>query len=460
MWLGLKPAVQFFAGATLLRQNPALAAEFYTLVLLWTAGYELCAIVADRQLVVLANQVNRKPLVAFRSLVPLLLGIALVLTTVCALIGSTLSAASFVTALAICGLGAVAGIAEAGFWAGAADVGAFRTLAIARALSTGAFVALLVAAVNGIGSVAVALAAETASITLAFAALFGREIASVRPVPLSAERVFGFYLVKVVSYLNRFVESWWAVAALSGIALAAFRVGLAPKSFLMMAFSALVQPTLFRVSASDWAHRRAEAQREVTLAADVLIVLASGAVALTSATALLLPSFVEPYKDALGVAWASLAFFCGPGWFGLLASSLVTNWGAIRLPILATVVGLALRSSVYGLLLWVDHFALLTMTIVAEAVTAVTQNAFWRRVLAEKLWAIDTRTAHRALGRSCLSLGSLLLWLTADGAIPLIVLCAAHALVAGEAVVESVTCAQASRRTPRIESTRSKSPSE
>ncbi len=460
LWLGLKPAVQFLAGATLLRQNPALAAEFYTLILLWTAGYEVCALLADRQLVVLANQARSKPLVAFRSLLPLLLGVGTALAAACAVVGSSVTEATFAEAFAMCTLGAVAGVAEGGFWAVAADAGRFRSLAGARLLSTAAFLALLVAAAKGVGNVAWALGAESAIVTILFAMLHGREIATAKPVRLPAVRVFGFYLVKGVSYLNRFVESWWAVGGLSGVALAGFRVGLAPKSFLMMAFTALVQPTLFRVSTRDWSERRGTAQREVVLAADLLIVLASGTVVFTTAAALLLPGLVEPYMSALGVTWVSLAFFCGPGWFGMLASSLLTNWGAIRLPILATVGGLALRSGAYGLLLWGDRLSLLQMALIAEVVTAAAQNAFWRRVLSARIWAIEARVGYRVLGRSCLALGALLFWLTNEGILPLIVLCIAHALVAAEAAIEGLASVQSSRRTPRTESTRSRSSSE
>ncbi|MER3412819.1 MAG: hypothetical protein C4341_00990 [Armatimonadota bacterium] len=460
LWLGLKPAVQFLAGAVLLRQNPALAAEFYTLLLLWTAGYEACSLLADRQLVVLANQAKRMPLVAFRSLLPLLVAAGAALAVLCGGIGSSLTEATILTAIGMCALGAVAGISEAGFWAAAAEVGAFRTLAGVRLLSTGAFFALLIAAARGVGSVALALAAETAIVTLVFAALHGWEVSSAKPVRLPAVRIFGFYLVKGVSYLNRFVESWWAVGTLSGIALAAFRVGLAPKSFLMMAFTALVQPTLFRVSASDWRERRDEARKEVVQTADLLIVLASGTVVFTSAATLLLPALLKPYRDALGVAWVSLAFFCGPGWFGMLASSLLTNWGAIRLPILATVGGVLMRSGVYGLLVLGDRLTLLSMALVAEAVTAAAQNAFWRRVLAAEIWTVDCRVVYRVLGRSCLTLGSLLFWLTTAGALPLIVLCVTHTLVAVDAAAEARAATQSSRRTPRTERTRSRSSSE
>lgn len=456
----MKPAVQFLAGATLLRQNPALAAEFYTLILLWTAGYELCALLADRQLVVLANQSRSKPLVAFRSLLLLLLGVGVALAAVCAGVGSALTEATFVEAFAMCTLGAIAGVAESGFWAAAADAGRFKSLALTRILSTLTFLGLLVSAAKGLGSVAWALAAESAVVTILFLALHGRETARAKPVPLPAVRIFGFYLVKAVSYLNRFVESWWAVGGLSGVALAAFRVGLAPKSFLMMAFTALVQPTLFRVSARDWAERQRAAQREVVLAADLLIVLASGTVVLTSASALLLPKLVEPYLDALGVTWISLAFFCGPGWFGMLASSLLTNWGAIRIPILATVGGVLARSSAYGLLMLGGQLDLLSMALISEIVIAAAQSAFWKKVLAAQLWNLDTRLLYRVLGRSCLSLGSLLFWLATPGVPSLVVLSAAHALIAAEAVAELFAGAQSSRRTPSADRTRSRSSSE
>jgi hypothetical protein len=460
LWLGLKPAVQFLAGATLLRQNPALAAEFYTLILLWTAGYEVCALLADRQIVVLANQARTKPLVAFRSLMPLLFGIGAVLAAACAVVGSQLTEATFFEAFAMCSLGAVAGVAEGGFWAAAADAGRFRSLAGVRLLSTSAFLALLVAAAQGFGSVAWALASESAVVTILFAMLHGGEIATAKPVRLPAVRVFGFYLVKIVSYLNRFVESWWAVAGLSGVALAAFRVGLAPKSFLMMAFTALVQPTLFRVSARDWTDRQRAAQREVMLAADLLVLLASAIVVFTSVAAILLPKLVEPYQSALGVAWISLAFFCGPGWFGMLASSLLTNWGAIRLPILATVGSVLARSGAYGLLLMGERLGLLSMALIAEGITAAAQNAFWRKALAANLWTLDGRFVCRVVGRTCITLGSLLFWLTTEAILSLVVLSAAHALVAAEAATELFAASQSSRRTPRAERTRSRSSSE
>lgn len=460
LWLGLKPAVQFLAGALLLPQNPALAAEFYTLVLLWSAGYELCALIADRQLVVLANWSKSKPLVALRSLLLLLLGVGVALAAVCAGVGSVLTEATFAEAFAMCTLGAIAGVAESGFWAAAADAGRFQSLALTRILSTLAFVGLLVSAANGFGSVAWALAAESAVVTILFSVLHGREIATAKPVRLPSVRVFGFYLVKTVSYLNRFVESWWAVGGLSGVALAAFRVGFAPKSFLMMAFTALVQPTLFRASARDWADRQRTAQREVMLAADLLVALASTIVVLTSFTALVLPTLVEPYQSALGVAWISLAFFCGPGWFGMLASSLLTNWGAIRVPILATVGGVLARSAAYGLLLMGERLDLLSMALIAEGVTTAVQNAFWRKALAANLWTLETRTVYRVGGRSCLALGSLLFWLATDGILSLVVLSASHAFIAVEAVAEVFAASQSSRRTPRADRTRSRSSSE
>lgn len=460
LWLGLKPAAQFLAGATLLRQNPALAAEFYTLVLLWTAGYEVCSLLADRQVVVLANQARTRPLVAFRSLLPTLLTVGAVLAAACAFIGVSLTDTAFGVAFTMCALGTVAGISEAGFWAAAADVGAFRALATTRTLSTGAFLTLLVAATKGVGSIPFALAVETLIVTLAFTVLYGKEVARARAVHLPTIRILGFYLVKGVSYLNRFIESWWAVAALSGVALAAFRVGLAPKSFLMMAFTALIQPTLFRVSANDWAQRQAKAQREVMLAADLLIALAAGAVVFTCLATLILHPFVAPYEDALAVTWVSLAFFCGPGWFGMLASSLLTNWGAIRLPILATIGGLLLRSGVYALLLWRSSLTLLPMAVVAELMTATAQNAFWGRVLSARLWTLDAHIGYRVLARSCLTLGALLFWLTVDGKIPIVVLCVAHAIVAIDAGAEALANAQPSKRTPRTESTRSRSSSE
>ncbi|GIV01605.1 MAG: hypothetical protein KatS3mg015_0435 [Fimbriimonadales bacterium] len=383
------------------------------------------------------------------------------LAVACAAVGAPLTDIAFGSALAMTLLGAVAGIAEAALWSYCAEKGRFPVLAATRTASTFVFTACLVLAARGALSLPIAIGAESGVVVLAFLTFVLPPAIHASPIPVRGKTLVGFWLIKVVSYLNRFVESWWAVAALSGVALASFRIGLAPKTLLLMGFTALLQPTLFRVSHDSWKDERDRNQLEARSSAEALVFFAAFGAAVLCFAFLLYGEALAPYADALVVAWIALAVFTGPGGFGMMASALLTNYGAIRVPLKMTWIGLGARSAVYALLLGTGRLSLAALALVGEIVTAGIQNSFWPAVLRTGVWKLKRREAFRVLGRSCLCLGALA-FLLADPSrtTGVLVLGVSQLVVAADAATEMRKALQSLRRMPRAESTRSKSSSE
>lgn len=416
---------------------------------------------ADRNLVSIAYRRSKSAAEAVRALLPILVMTGGALSLVCAVVGAPLTVTTFGAALAMTLVGALGGILEAALWAVAADSKRFSALAATRAISTMLFALCLVAAENNVLSIPVAIAVETGVVALAFAVVALPVVSRARPLPVSGKTLLGFWLIKVVSYLNRFVESWWALAALSGVALASFRIGLAPKTLVLMAFTALLQPTLFLVSHKSWKEQQEQLQAEAWASAEAMVFLAAVGGALLALLYWVFPEPLAPYSEALLVSWVVLGVFAGPGCFGMMASSLLTNYGAIRVPLSLTWIGLGVRSLIYALLLATGRLHLAALAVVGEVATAAIQNSFWPAALRAGLWNLRRRDLWRVLGRSCLSLGALAFLLAdASRTIGVVALGISQLLIAADAATEARRALQASSRMSRRDNNLSRSSSE
>ena len=409
LWLGLKPSAQFLVGAFLFAADRDKAGLFYALLLVWTLGYSICAVLIDRQIVVLAQQADAKPASAFRSLLPYLLGIALVLT---ALIGPAAAVVAHLP-LGLCtlivGAGALSGISEAAVWAILADQSRYRTLAGIRCLTVSIFVCLAVWAFRSGGAniMAAPIVGESLVMFLCVCTICGKEIFLSKPAEVNFGRALGFWMLGCLIYFYQQLDFWWTTAVLSKPDLAAYRLGATPRSFLLLGMSAVLQPILFRISSRSWQSERPQAQQSATRATDFLVAANSAFIVVSCAAFLLHPKGLGRYNEALQVAWALIAVYAATGWLGNLGSTLMTNHGAIRLPAMVVTASILSRAIVYGLLL---HFGVLNLALLiasTETVAFCGQLLFWRYVLRSSIWVIEPGLNHRLVLRASLALASL-----------------------------------------------------
>lgn len=441
IWLGLKPATQFSVGALLFAADKERAGLFFSLLLVWTVGFSLCAVLIDRQLVVLAQQADTKPSAAVRALLPYLLAVATIVAAIVVPIAAWLARLPVGICAIVVGAGALAGISESSGWAILADKAYYHVLAALRFVSSGIFVGLAVRAFEKGGGLEFVLPIVGDSLVM-FAGLWlfcAFEIFRAQPAKINFLRAAGFWLLSWLVYFYQQIDFWWTSAALSKTDLAAYRLGTTPRSFLLLGMSAILQPILFRISSKSWHLERVSAQKAATRATDLLVGANALFIIITCGVFLIYPAAIAKYREALEVAWALTVIYAGFGWLGNLSSTLMTNHGSIRLPVVVITGSIIFRAAIYMVFMLFGSFNLVALIFITETLAALGQVLFLRHVVAKKIWSLDEGLRNRILLRcpaAVLSLGFALA--TGFSKTSLLVLIGLQSAIAVHAILQNV----------------------
>lgn len=392
IWLGSKPAAQFVIGAVLFASQREHAGAFYTLVLVWTLGYSLCAMLIDRQLVVLAQRSDAAPASAVKAVLPLQCMSAIALSLLLGSFAGAVFEIPLWLSISIVFAGAASGISEAGAWAILADAGTYATLARLRVVGVLVFSFLALAHQ---GSFAAAIIAESAFMFAGFVFICARTIYAAPKAKLPARNILSFWGLTSIVYLYQQLDFWWTATVLSAGSLAALRLGSTPRSLALLGMSALLQPILFKISSRDWSERRSSAQASAIRATDYLIALNAAFLLCTAAAYLSAPELFRRCEDALHVGWTVAAFYAAVGWFGTLGSTIVTNHGAVRLPTIVIACSIIGRGAAYGALMFFGSLNLINIVLVAEIASCCGNFAFWRYACENGLWKIESQVVQR-----------------------------------------------------------------
>ncbi len=421
-------------GVAVLPVRPGAAGAFYSFALVWSAGFSLCALTLDRQVVVLAQREGRPVADALRTLWLwwILFGVLL-----CAVLGypaSQLGDLSLANSFVALALGAAAGIAEAILWSLCAEAGKYKTLAALRALACGAFLVGAALWMSGAGerSVALPFLFEFVVLVVASIPVAAAPLMRATSMPLAPRTVLGFWMNRAVTYLSMQLDAWWTVVALSPVILAAYRVGTPLRSFILLSVAALLQPLIFKISSQDWSAHRDAAQRSVSRIVEGGVLISSLFAIALAITVLISSEVAERYAVSVTVAWLVLSFHSGIGWFGMLGSTLLANRGAIRLPLIVTVTSILLRSAVYFAFLSADSLDIVTLILATESLLFLTQLLYWKQVLKEELWRLNQRDFFSLALRATLAITAVVIVSTARQENPTI---SATAIVSLHAVI-------------------------
>lgn len=397
LWLGLKPLAQFLIGGLLFAVDKDRAGAVYTLLLVWTVGYSLCAILIDRQVVVLAQRSDATAASAVRALFLPLLGAATILAIAIFPLCAAIAGISLPLAFAIVLSGALGGISEACGWAVLASKDRYRVLATVRAAAVVTFVILAVWALKtgGQDHFAVPILAESLATFVLLFWLCRKEVCSAPRITFSISGIAGFWMLSVLVYLHQQFEFWWTTGALTRADLAAYRLGSAPRSFLLLGMSGILQPILFHISSRRWHERRRSSQQSALRATDVLAAINSLFVCVTVIAVLARPEIMARYGETLRVAWLVTACYAAFGWFGNLGSTLMTNHGAVKTPIIVILASIAVRTVIFCGLLWTNALDLTSLVVVTEAVSFLGQMAYWSYVKRSSIWVVGHAEKER-----------------------------------------------------------------
>lgn len=412
-WVGLKPAAQFLVGAVLLGFDATLSGEYYSALLVWTVGFALCAPIIERHIVSLAHRQNAPVGVACRALFWRILLLGGAAAPLAAIAISWATSMSVLQALALLAPGVVSGTSEAILWAIHAENGDYKKLAATRGISVVAFT-LLVACLAIYGNTILILAALGVE-SLIVAGATVRELSKVKAQPFATEfkRLFGFWTLKIVSYVNQQTEAWLILGALSAPLLATYRVGSTPKTIAMLLGGAILQPILFRVGSQSWEGGRHAGQLQAQLATAVLIAGNSVVCLLILLAVGLFPQLHAPYGEAMQIAVVLGSVFSGFSWSSLLGASIVTNAGLIRLPIYAHLSSIAIRCALYAYLIANQTTSVLLVVLISESASFICTAIFWRPIIARKLWSPSPAGLSRWVLRG--ALGALACYLAIVG---------------------------------------------
>jgi len=404
-------------GAFLLPLDQEGAGKFYTFALVWTVGYSLCALTLDRHVVVIAQRSSHTTAEALRALLPWWIVFGTIACSLLVIPCSRLSGLAVADAALALGVGTLAGMAEAALWSSLAESSRYGALAAIRTTTSVAFVfcsigwlliSFPVSHVHAFALEAILLVA------IAGIVLFS-PIARAAKIELNAKTVVGLWFNRAITYLSMQLDAWWTVVALSPILLAAYRIGTPLRSFILLLTAALVQTLVFKISSAEWTAIRSRVEASVQKVVSNGVAVSSGIASALAVCVILKLDFVATFETSIVVAWLVLSFHSGVGWFGMLGSTLLSNRGAIRLPIIATTVSIAIRSFIYAVLLSMDALNLATLIVSTEILVFGTQLLYWRQIVREGLWEL-TRSDYALLGaRSLMAAGAIVASVYASG---------------------------------------------
>jgi hypothetical protein len=414
VWLGSKPAAQFLIGALLFASSRQLSGDFYNLLLVWSFGFAVGAALIDRQFVVLSHAADLRPGSVVRALAPFLIGTSAVVSLLGGPMASSLAGLPLWTAVATIACGGLSGVAEACFWAILADRNGYRALALLRVCTTTVFLSLVVLSLRQGGSLPTAFFAEAAALWLVGAALVRRDL----QVPkakvtlrgsegITVARVLGFWSLTALAYLHQQLDFWWTSAALSRPELAAYRLGATPRSLLLLAMAAMLQPLLFRITSRTWRAERPHAEEAVRRTLNTLLAATSVYVVVSCLAVCLSDGFAGRFGDAIKVSWVLATSYAAYGWFGYLGSSVITNAGAIRLPIAVVITSLAARAAAYAVLMRFGKLSLPTLIAASEVLALGGQALFWKYISSKGIWRADSGTKTRLAARTLAAVAAL-----------------------------------------------------
>lgn len=390
-WLGFKPAIQFLAGVVLLPMNPELAGAYYAILLFWTVGFSICALLLEKQIVVLSQQQN----VTVPSVVRSLFGGAfisgVVLSYVFSVIIFWLVGGEIWFVFTVVLIGSIAGICESFLWAILADKGRFLALAIVRVASVSFFGALLLWAIlsNDAQLFAVPLGVECAFLCLGFVYLCGREIIQSPKTSLLLKKILGFWIFKVISYLNLYLDSWWTLRALSEPLLASLRIGSTPRIVFMLLMNSFAQPILFRITSQSWKSHKHSAYLKIRFINHLIFAFNCSLGCLTIIAYLMFPKILNSYYEALQVTWILCCAFGAFIWIGYLGWAIIVNYGAIKIPLSLTIFSLCVRSLLFLGLNAIGFLSIVTIVITSEFITFFNSVIIWNKILTLKIWELD-----------------------------------------------------------------------
>ncbi len=390
-WLGFKPAIQFLAGVVLLPINPKLAGAYYAILLFWTVGFSICALLLEKQVVVLSQQQNVMVSSVVRSLFWGSLIWGIVLSYVLSVIIFWLVGGEIWFVFTVVFIGSIAGICESFLWSILADKGKFLTLAIVRIASVSFFGMLLLWAIlsNDAQLFAVPLGVECAFLCLGFVCLCGKETIQSPKISLSIKKVFGFWFFKVISYLNLYLDSWWILRALSEPLLASLRIGSTPRIVFVLLMNSFAQPILFRITSQSWKSHKHSAYLKIRFINHLIFAFNCSLGCLTIIAYLMFPQFLNPYYEALQVTWILCCAFGAFIWIGYLGWAIIVNYGAIKIPLSLTIFSLCIRPLLFLGLNAIGFLSILTIVIASELVAFLNSVLIWDKILKLKIWELD-----------------------------------------------------------------------
>jgi hypothetical protein len=388
IWSGFRPIVLLAVGALLLPLDQEGAAEFYTFALVWTVGYSLCSLTLDRHVVVIAQRGSRTVAEALRALIPWWFVFGAIACIVLTIPSSWLSDTPLEVAVVALIIGTAAGMAEAALWAFLAEQSQYGMLAAVRLITSIAFVTFCVGwlSIGFPNSHAYAFAIESCLLIAIACFILLRPVARAPRIDLCPKTIFGLWFNRTITYLSMQLDAWWTVVALSPILLAAYRIGTPLRSFILLLTAALVQTLVFKISSTEWSSIRPLVEGSVRKVISSGVAVSSAIACVLAMFVIMRLDFVSTFGTSIVVAWLVLSFHSGVGWFGMLGSTLLSNRGAVRLPIIATTLSVVIRSSMYAVLLLMVALNLQTLIVSTEILVFATQLLYWRQVRREGLW--------------------------------------------------------------------------
>lgn len=390
-WLGFKPAIQFLVGVVLLPINPELAGAYYAILLFWTAGFSVCALLLEKQVVVLSQQQNAIVPSVVRTLFGGAFIFGIMLSYVLSVIIVWLVGGEIWFVFTVVLVGSIAGIFESFLWAILADKGKFLTLAITRIASVSFFGALLLWAIlsNDAQLIAVPLGVECAFLCFSFVYLCGGEAIQSPKVSLPIKKIFGFWVFKVISYLNLYLDSWWTLRALSEPLLASLRIGSTPRIVFMLLMNSFAQPILFRITSQSWKNHKRSAYLKIRFINHLIFAFNCSLGCLTIIAYLMFPQILSPYYEALQVTWILCCAFSAFIWMGYLGWAIIVNYGAIKIPLSLTIFSLCIRPLLFLGLNAMEFLSIITIVIASELVAFFNSVIIWNKILKLRIWELD-----------------------------------------------------------------------
>lgn len=346
---------------------------------------------------------------ALRALLPWWVVFGVVACSLLTIPCSRLSGLAVADAALALGVGTLAGLAEAALWSSLAESSRYRALAAIRITTSVAFVVCSIGwlLITFPKSHIYAFALETILLVAIAGIVLFRPIMRANRIELTAKTVVGLWFNRAITYLSMQLDAWWTVVALSPILLAAYRIGTPLRSFILLLTAALVQTLVFKISSAEWTSMRSQVEASVRKVVSNGVAVSSGFASALSVCVIMKLDFVATFETSIVVAWLVLSFHSGVGWFGMLGSTLLSNRGAIRLPIIATTISIAIRSLIYATLLSMDALNLATLIVSTEILVFGTQLLYWRQIVREGLWKL-TRSDYGLLGtRSLVAAGAI-----------------------------------------------------